>query len=394
MGLFMFGIKGVTMYKRGKNFFLEYRVSGKRVRKSLKTADKIEAEKKAQEIIDLLRIEDKTDFLRKIATIKKIKVSRLKLSDAWGKYLESPERKNPAKVTIEGYKSYVDQLFDWLKVEYIDEVSEDMAYEYCVWLASTGIKAQTYNKKKNFITYFFNILRRPAGLTDNPFSKMVNKEKEHFESQIISEEDAQKLLAAENLEDRILFSLGLLAGCRFKDACLMEWKHIDFKQKIISFKPAKTKRRQPNKRVFAPLLEQLENSLRKIEDQSGYVCPAWAEKYTNDRANALRACKRRMRNSGVEVIVHKGDKGLSGFHSFRHYFVTYCRLKNIPTAIIQSIVGQSSPQMVDVYTHIDQENTRKAFDIGSDEDKLEKIKAITNTLNDVKLRDKLLKILK
>jgi hypothetical protein len=41
-----------------------------------------------------------------------------------------------------------------------------------------------------------------------------------------------------------------------------------------------------------------------------------------------------------------------GFHSLRHTFVSLCRESNAPLAVVESIVGHSSPAMTRHYTHV------------------------------------------
>jgi len=60
------------------------------------------------------------------------------------------------------------------------------------------------------------------------------------------------------------------------------------------------------------------------------------------------------------ITLHKPGTGKDGkravievgFHSLRHTFVSLCRESNAPLAVVESIVGHSSPAMTRHYTHV------------------------------------------
>ena len=60
------------------------------------------------------------------------------------------------------------------------------------------------------------------------------------------------------------------------------------------------------------------------------------------------------------ITLHKPGTGTGGkravvevgFHSLRHTFVSLCRESNAPLAVVECIVGHSSPAMTRHYTHV------------------------------------------
>ena len=60
------------------------------------------------------------------------------------------------------------------------------------------------------------------------------------------------------------------------------------------------------------------------------------------------------------ITLHKPGTGKDGkravievgFHSLRHTFVSLCRESNAPLAVVECIVGHSSPAMTRHYTHV------------------------------------------
>ena len=51
----------------------------------------------------------------------------------------------------------------------------------------------------------------------------------------------------------------------------------------------------------------------------------------------------------------------AGFHGLRHTFVSLCRVAEVPSAVVESIVGHSTPAMTRHYTHIGESAAKKAI---------------------------------
>ena len=51
------------------------------------------------------------------------------------------------------------------------------------------------------------------------------------------------------------------------------------------------------------------------------------------------------------------------FHSFRHFFNTYCRANNVTDDKVRAVTGHKTQAMVDNYTHFDIEDYKEIYDI-------------------------------
>lgn len=390
----MLGYKGVSIYKRGKIWVLQYPISKKTKQKSLRTSDKIEAEKRALEILRVSGITEKETLLKEIAQAKKIKLDRLLVSSAWDTYLSSSERTHPAATTLRDYESFWKQFVNYCELEYIDEITEEYARDYCDYLMGTGIKPQSFNKKKNFISSLFKVIAYKSGINKNPFGNILTKQAVPYEPLDMSESDVNKLLSFHVGQELGLFALGAFVGCRFKDACLMKWENVDLDSLVIKFRPAKTVRRRPDKYVYLPICEDLRVIL---EDLRGlceeYVLPNWAKMYLTHKSTPQKKMKKELQRAGVKVFEEGKEEGVKGFHSLRHYFVSNCAKNGVPFAVVQALVGHGSPAMTRNYTHIDVETAREALSKNSDEVKISKIKSLLKSLDDTELSGKLFRLI-
>src|ERR1039457_7253593 len=95
-----------------------------------------------------------------------------------------------------------------------------------------------------------------------------------------------------------------------------------------------------------------------VGQRTGYVLPEIATIYlrrddmvTDMVQNHFKLCGISLYKPGTGM---NGERAVveAGFHSLRHTFVSMCREKNVPLAVVESIVGHSNPSMTRHYTHV------------------------------------------
>ena len=82
------------IFKRGKTYYLQYTVNGKRIVQTLRTSDRAIAQKRAKEKIGLSsEITNKELTVIKIAEAKNIlSPNRIKIAELWDKFILDPSR--------------------------------------------------------------------------------------------------------------------------------------------------------------------------------------------------------------------------------------------------------------------------------------------------------------
>ncbi len=66
-------------------------------------------------------------------------------------------------------------------------------------------------------------------------------------------------------------------------------------------------------------------------------------------------------NIGISEDERKGRN--ITFHSFRHFFNTYCRANNVTDDKVRAVTGHKTQAMVDNYTHFRVEDFREILDV-------------------------------
>src|SRR5262249_14742928 len=146
------------------------------------------------------------------------------------------------------------------------------------------------------------------------------------------------------------------------DCATLRWAEADLARNLIRRVPNKVARRNP-KPVIVPLHPVLRAVLAESPAQrrSEYVLPEIAATYFRNRRALIKGIQKHFQKCGIRTQAPangSGDQNRKlavvevGFHSLRHTFVSLCRESNAPLAVVESIVGHSSPAMTRHYTHV------------------------------------------
>lgn len=420
------------IFKRGKTYYLQYDINGKRKKVSLKCnhlKDKIiegkvikGAETCADEILaPAVQAKTKEQVLLHVAENRKlIKRTKVLLDDAWEWYLRSSSRPDSSPKTLDGYRYMFKNLCDWIRekhpiVTHLSQVTDDIANEYAQYLwnrevlvncadSASGkekrkISAKTFNDHIKALSLVTRVLSNDAGVDRNPWKSIQKKQQNKQTRKEFTEDEVKKILQAfddPNLkllnqnEMKVMFHFGAWTGLRLIDCALMTWGNINLERNVISCTPVKTKRVQ--RVVVIPIHPSLESQLEIAINwkQDDYVLPKVAERYKRNPSGVQKDVIKVFTHIGLETSAKINDPhrarraNVYGFHSFRHSFVSFCAKAGVPLPVVQSIVGHGNPAITRHYVHIGEESVRKAVDalpmatatVGkkpSDSDRLERI---------------------
>ena len=102
----------------------------------------------------------------------------------------------------------------------------------------------------------------------------------------------------------------------------------------------------------------------KPDAAKGFVCPRKAEQYRNNKSDVSKRFSTLFRQCGIRLH-REGIPGRAqveaGFHSLRFSFVSICRRANAPLAVVERLVGHSTPAMTRHYTDVGDEATAQAI---------------------------------
>jgi len=400
------------IFKRGKTYYLQYTVNGKRIVQTLKTSNRAIAQKRAKEKIGLSsEITSRELTVIKIAEAKNILSSnRIKIEEIWDKFLLDLSRPDSSPSTLKTYKSIVNIFTEWLIKAYpatviLSQVTNDIGADFANFLwQERKISERTYNC---YIKTLFLVFRVVGKDIRNPFSKEnISRKHEKLQGRYkFTDDELQRILNIFNETDftimhkkemEILFSLGAFTGLRLIDCCNLKWNCINLEEQIIRTIPVKTKRIK--RYAIIPLVIQLEDKLKEAYEWKidSYVLPNVAERYGRNPSGVKKDIMTILKYAGLkttetsENLQRKRKICRYGFHSFRHTYASMMASKGYSINMLAKVLADNSQTLEKYYINIDSKVIKAAFDelISPAPTKPSKIRVeINNELDELKEKE-------
>ncbi|OGV32839.1 MAG: hypothetical protein A2020_07980 [Lentisphaerae bacterium GWF2_45_14] len=360
-------------------WYWRVQVGGKRIARKLNAKNKDEAEKEAQKLAHIASVKSEEEvavFAARSRKVIKDAEPGIELDKALKLFEKSPKRREAGKQRKAQYQSIYTYLTAFLAVSCpaistLNEVTQGIVEEFAVKLKKEK-GARSYNVYIGSLKTIFTTL-----LPDdkNPFDNIKKQAENPISSNDMTTEQINAVFAAADgemalslmhrPEMAVLFRLGAYTGLRLEDCCILKWTAVNLSQKIITWVPSKTKN-SSGKPVHIPIHPALEKQLKTAtawKDESGYILPGVAERYSRNpsgiRQDAQKVIHWSLWKDKKEGIYPPKPDGKYGFHSFRHSFVSRCANAGVPMPVVQAIVGHSSSLVTRIYTHLADSTVRQ-----------------------------------
>lgn len=296
--------------------------------------------------------------------------TKLEIDAAWQAWLDSPIKRNPAPQTIEMYHAIWKRFLSWVteqSIEYLHEVTPNLAEQYCSNVWKSGVSANTYNKHCRFLKSVYKVLSVQGGIMNNPWTDIPSMEHTKEGRQNFTPEQLKVICGKATGSLRYMIAIGLYTGMRLGDVVSLKWKNIEFDNDRITHIPKKTQRKNKVIRLpLHPILKALLTELQQKTD-SEYLFPTEYELYKKSRTQITDLFKNHLRMCGIQTTEKPKDGHRRnaivrfGFHSLRHSFVSLCAGNRVPQVAIMDMVGHGSPTMTALYSHANDEQKASAI---------------------------------
>ncbi|WP_277200882.1 tyrosine-type recombinase/integrase [Victivallis vadensis] len=253
---------------------------------------------------------------------------------------------------FELYKSHVSPLPEnaeknfyrfakWAGKRYVDEITPELAYNYLLenYADSAG---KTWNNNKNSLNAIFRRIVIPAGLPASPFANVPGKPNKGEHQRPFSDEEFLAIFANADLLWRSAAFISYWTGFRQESCFRLGPSHIQ--DDIITLMPGKTARF--NRSVRIPVHPQLKAYLQQLP-------PSFDDTFLgfDQRKRSGGAFSRYFGELLEKLGIHDTTEGLACFGSIRNNFIDRCRRAKLPDHAIRGMVGQTSEEMTDLYSH-------------------------------------------
>ena len=259
----------------------------------------------------------------------------------------------------------------------IVQIDEEDINEYVDYLCEQkNLGGRSVNKRLRILVEMFGEAEHTAYVISNPITEDHYQEESPVEKQPLSPTQTELILSTTNLVDWHTVTLfGFYCGMRLGDARSQTWDAIDFKRKVITWVPIKTRRRRRFKAkiIITPLHPVLFEHLLKVRVMCGdspQVTPSLAQRPISNLSEEFVGLIRSAGIDTLEITLPNGRKlCLLTFHSERHGFATELKRAGATDKEWTRLTGHSVSwsrwdgeiisQVAQRYNHVDVEDLRK-----------------------------------
>jgi integrase len=312
----------MTLKLRNDTYWIDVQINGQRIRESLKTTDK----KQAQALYDIRRAELWRGRMLKAKPKKTFR-------EACARW--TVERAH--KKSIQGDKEKISFFLPKLGDRQLSTITRDDIEDSL----PRDIKPATRNRYRAFIRAVLRAAEREWEWIDRaPVLRTEAEPKRRVA--FLTREQAEVLVDSLPEKYRIPVRFALLTGLRRSNVFNLTWDKVDLERGMVIVEADEAKAGQ---RILVPLNSQAKTILAALpEPRTGRV---WGD-LTRVWCNTWKAsCKR----AGVPWL---------RFHDLRHTWASWHAMAGTPLSVLQELGGWHSPQMVQRYAHLSPEHLAAA----------------------------------
>ena len=240
-----------------------------------------------------------------------------------------------------------------------------------------GMSAKTIDRDLKVVRAAFRRARDFGLITHDPTGmvELLSKKGKHktqtVEREIFKTKELDAILAAATGDWFTATLIGRYTGARLGDCVRMCWSNTDLTTGIIRFNDQKT-----SKNYAVPMHRRLQEHLRSLtsgDDPRKFLCPSLASKETGGCNGLSAQFQKIMKSAGIDTmeVETKSLQRVEGraartlarrsFHSLRHTYNSELANADVSQEVRRKLVGHSSDEINDIYTHLDISLFREAI---------------------------------
>jgi len=268
------------------------------------------------------------------------------LNDAIESYL-TDVRRFRMKKTVAAYQRILGILRDRYQDRSLGSISREDLLNHRAGLEAHGLSPRTVFNHLDRIKTFLRAQGIVGLLKSGDMPAYDEPEVEAYDA-----DQLEKLFAAAEPEERLLFDFFLKTGFREQEVMFASWKNVDFRGKVVKVrsKPDLGFRIKDKEERSVPVPDDLIAALaaRKKQSTSTFIFPG---SNNNPNGHFLRLLKQVAFRTGLNCGECKNKKGQTcrtrpicrewGLHKFRKTFATMHSEAGVPVPTIQRWLGHS-----------------------------------------------------
>ena len=348
------------IYKRGKTWYLDIRVKGRRIRRKVGTSKKIAELALKDAEVKVARHE--FGFARKDIDIDK-------LLDLFLDYSRANHRSgstNRFRAVIDNFKHFLQTNTN---ITFVSEITPEKIDQYKIYrkdpqinsfnnktvnsdengkAACKEVKSNTVNFELKTLTNIFNRAIKWGYLKENPVKEVKRlRVTDSKPVRFLTVKKCQRFLKACPEDLYPIFFTYLNTGMRKSELINLEWNDIDFNRRKIKiqwkefWQPKSGRREIPFSQNLFKLLQKLKKENRD-NLKSNFVFP--------HKDGGI--IKTKLREEMIQIAKKARIKNLTRLHTLRHTFASHLVMNGVDLPTVKQLMGHSDIQTTMIYSHL------------------------------------------
>jgi len=275
-------------------------------------------------------------------------VKKTVLKDRMERFLEYQRSyRSHSPLTVSTYRCDLNQFCQWLTgrlghLPELNAITRELVMQWTVTLA--GLAPASVCRKVSVLSSFFSFLVDLGELDSNPARRIPLPKPAGRIPNAISEDEAQKLIAAaESPFEHAMLLLMLTAGLRRSEVGAIRLEDVDLENQALLVRGKGAKQR------MVPLMPQTADAIRDYlatrpeADQPYLFLSPQGRRLANDYLN--RSLRRILARAGLAKHITP--------HMLRHTFATHLVRNGVDVRTVQELLGHSDLETTANYLHSD-----------------------------------------
>jgi integrase len=321
------------VYKKEKNWFIDYRYQGKRIREkvgpSKRLAEKALAARRGE-------IAQGKFSLEAVSPTPLFEV----FSDAYLEYSRANKRSH------ERDRYSILRLSKHFAGMRLSQITPWLIEKYKVQRRSE-VKPATVNRELACLKHMFSMAIQWGRVKENPVKKVKLFREDNQNLRYLSLEEIQLLVDASSERLRPIILTALNTGMRKAEILNLEWDHIDFGRRAITVVDSKNSEGRT-----IPMNDALTHTLNavRLQSKSQYV---FGYSGGGPYSNADSAFQKAIQKAGIKKC---------RFHDLRHTFASHLVMSGVDLVTVKELLGHRTIKMTMRYSHLSQDHKRNAVE--------------------------------
>jgi integrase len=325
----------MSIYSRGNIWYIDYYVSGKRVRET------IGANKKLAENILRKRLVEVTE--NKHLDIHRQK--KIKFEEFANTFLDLHSKPNKKSWKSDFFN--LNSLRKFFGGRYLFSITQRDIEEYKA-KRKEGLKPATVNRELATLKTLFTKAIQWGVLRSNPAGNVRFFKENNCRLRYLEKEEINKLIQECSARLRPIIIVALNTGMRRGEIFNLKWRDIDFQNDVLHL--LDTKNGDKREVFINTAAKKALISVRKHPESPYVFCKKDGTTYTNIRKSFLATLKK------CGIINFR-------FHDLRHTFASQLVMSGIDLNTVRELLGHRDIKMTLRYAHLSPDHKRRAVEV-------------------------------